>query len=63
MTADGELTFAGDSYTGTMKMATPQGNMSTVYCLRFGNEDRRLETDDIRRVTDTSALPLVPRLA
>jgi hypothetical protein len=28
MTADGEMTFAGDSYTGTMKMATPQGNMS-----------------------------------
>lgn len=28
MTSEGEMTFAGDSYTGTMKMTTPQGPMS-----------------------------------
>lgn len=28
MTADGEMTFMGDSYTGSMKMTTPQGAMA-----------------------------------
>jgi len=28
MTANGEMTFMGDSFTGTMKMSTPQGEMA-----------------------------------
>jgi hypothetical protein len=28
MTGSGEMTFVGDSYTGLMKMTTPQGDMS-----------------------------------
>jgi hypothetical protein len=28
MTGDGEMTFTGDTYTGAMKMTTPQGAMT-----------------------------------
>jgi hypothetical protein len=38
MTGEGEMTFAGDSYTGLMKMMMPQGSMAmTMSGKRLGD--------------------------